>query len=176
MGFRSAKFLVSQSSGQPWGPKTHRSVEFAFQGCVSSIYSSMLAYITVFYLCHDMRKVETQWKPFTFLFFHYRDVPGSEICSIPVAKLSSQYFPCLLAWIRFIFSLVSMCSSFWVSYLIFLDISSNYFLKSVLGGKNSESSISLNTLILPLHRIGSFTEYRPLRTLTALLNFYAFSC
>ena len=56
------------------------------------------------------------------------------------------------------------------------SLSSGYFLESVLGGKNSESSISLNMFILPSCRIDSLAECSPLRILTALLSFLAFSC
>lgn len=69
-------------------------------------------------------------------------------------------------WIRFIFFLDLMLSSSWVYSLFFLNLSSNYFLESVLGGKNSDPLISLNIFILPCHRIDGLDEYGPFRTLT----------
>ena len=98
MASTSARFFVSQPSAQPEGPKAHRTYRGWLPGflhAVSSIYSSVPDIGYHFYLCHDMRKVERNWKPFNFLFFPHRDLPESEVCFIPVAKLSSQDFPSL---------------------------------------------------------------------------------
>lgn len=180
MGARSAQSLAPKSSGQPGDPRpTGAGRQVAFQGCAPPSFScTVLTHVTIFHLCCDMRKVERQYKPFNFApsFFH-RHIPESEVCSNPVAKVSLQYFSfsVLLDSVYLfpgshVFFFLSLLSSFPRTTGVF------YFLECILRGKNSESSVSLIIFILPSHRIDSWAECRPLKTLMAVLSFYAFTC
>lgn len=95
-GFHVSQVLGQSALSSAGGPKAHRTYRGWLPGSCSFLHLLQCArYRLPFLFVPWYEKGWEELEAFQLFFFSHRDLPESEVCFIPVVKLSSQDFPSL---------------------------------------------------------------------------------